>query len=252
MKKRIITLAIALLLLLSGCGEQPKETKPGTEPPQASTDAVIQTQPTPSTEVGETTAPTEDEFQNSTEYEETYHSGKPYTPWGVSQTITFALEGGRRLTVTGNVPEENDGILIQNSLWWAATNDMNMAYMVAYISAEQYDIQSPDSFFEDMGEQFTDNYYKKFRLAAKNAVLDIRGANTVTKKGIRMNRTTGVAQWKVKNEEREDSFVAYVFQTPDGDYLCCLFQCTKKDWPVVQEAAENFVNTLQWGDPNAS
>ena len=245
MKKKMIALALILLVMLPGCGEKEGQQEPSTKPSETLT-VVPGTEPQPSVEASSPTEPSGDAKPNVPEYYDTYHSGKPYTPWGVQQTFTLTLNNGRSVTFTGNIPEASSGVPRRTWLWWTSTDDMKTSYMLAYIDGEQYAIQSVETFFDDMGDDFTEDIYKEFRLVAQDAVLDVRGTDSVRKNGIKMNRVIGSVQWHSKSQLKEDSFVAYVFQTPDNGYLCFLFQSTKKDWPGTQEAAENFVNTFRW------
>lgn len=251
MKIKILALALVIIALLPGCGSTPEETQPADQQTQAATTEAT-SDISQTTEPVATTAPAEDVPPIKEEVYDTYHSGKPYVPWGTAQTFTLRSEMGQSLTFSGNVPEDPSGVQNYSWLWWSSTNDLNTSYMLTYIDQAKCSVKSPETFFEDMGDDFAESYYKKFKLPAKDAVIDIRDSVSVSKNGIRMCRFVGVAQWHVNKTPKEDSFVAYVFQAPDGGYLCCLFQCMKKDWTTTQEAAENFINTFSWRDTNAS
>lgn len=246
MKKKILALILVVCALFSGCGSEQDPAQLSQSPQSESTGVTstpTTTQPTaPSSE----TAPTGDTSDTEPEVYDTYHSGKPYTPWGVPQTVTLTAESGKTIRFTGNIPEEDPGVQLVDWLWWTNTNDLNTSYALAYIDTDLYQIDSPTTFYEDMGEAFADRVYRGFCLSAKDAQIDIRDSVTVRKNGIEMCRSVGAAQWIFNNKQQNRSFVSYVFAVPEGGFLCCLFQCDKKDWPATQEAAENFVNTFCW------
>lgn len=245
-KKRLVAFVL-LLLLLPGCSnKEAVNNGPTVDTVPTTTGATMPTDPSQQTVPVDPTVP-DTKPDNKPEYQETYHNGKPYIPWGVQQSFTLALENGNTVSFLANVPEANTGTLRGGCLWHASTNDLNNYYMIAYVDASVYGIKSADTFFEDMGESFYNDFYKKFFPVAKDAVIDLRGSATVLKHGTKMSREVGSVQWISNRALHEESFVTYIFQLSDGNYICTLFQCRKKDWPGTQEAAENLVNTLQWG-----
>lgn len=246
MKKKILAFSLAVLALLPGCRQRQNTPTPSQPEQSGSATAVSVPSATHPSVPEDTTSPSTGEANSDSEVFDTYHSGKPYTPWGTSQTVTLTADSGKTISFTGNMPEEGQGVQLVQWLWWTSTNDLNTSYMFAYIDNDQYQIQSPDTFYEDMGDQFADRVYRGFCIAAKEAEIDIRDSVTAKKNGIEMCRSVGAAQWQFNGKQQNRSFVSYVFAVPGGGYLCCLFQCDKKGWTATQEAAENFVNTFRW------
>lgn len=246
MKKKILAFSLAVLVVLPGCGQKQDATQPSQQSQTEGTHTASEPFSTQPSIPEDTTDPTDSGSNNELEVFDTYHSGKPYTPWGTPQTTTLTADSGKTIRFTGNIPEEDSGVQLVDWLWWTSTNDLNTSYMLAYIDNDQYQIQNSETFYEDMGDQFADRVYRGFCLSAKEAEIDIRDSMTVKKNGIEMCRSVGAAQWQFNNKQQNRSFVSYVFAVPNGGYLCCLFQCDKKDWSATQEAAENFVNTFQW------
>lgn len=254
MKVRILALCIVMMMSFSGCNMKLGDNIGSTQPVNTSPtmDGISTTSPSGST--GPTVTPSGPSNPGSPEtpeYYDTYHSGKPYTPWGIPCSFTLTSDSGNTISLAGNFPEESLGVLKRKYFWQGNTTDLNTAYMIGYFDKSQYAIQQPKTFFSDVSEVFVEQYYRIFQAGAGNATIDIRDAVAVAKHGIRMYRFVGVAQWTVNETQKENTFVAYVFQEPSGGYLCCLFQCKKKNWAFTQEIAENFVNTLTWEVSNA-
>lgn len=253
MIKKVIAGVLLCTIAMSGCAKIGSNQQAETNPDTVVTTVGETTQhSTTQVDTNDPSVPTSGSFSDHTECYDTYHSGKPYTSWGVPESIALSTENGNSVSFTGNIPEETIGIQLTSNLWKGSPNNLGTKFMLLYIPVSEQVIESPESFFEDMGEAFTTRYFSRFNAQAKDAQLDVRGADPVTKNGIKMCRTIGSVQWIYKNAHREYSFVSYVFQAPDGGYLCCLFQNTEKDWPGTQEAAENFVNTFQWRNTNGS
>ena len=253
MKLKIPVLCILVLTLLSGCHLNPEQTPSGTQDPDATViTGGAESQPPDASDPTGPNSPTitPDDPNNPAIYD-TYHSGKPYVQWGSPCSVAVELESGKSVALSGNLPESSLGLLKRKYLWIGNTDDLNTSFMVGYFDASQHSIQSPSSFFADVSDNFTEQYYRLFQIGAKDAIIDIRDSVSVTKHGVRMCRYVGAAKWTSSSSPIEDSFVAYVFQEPSGDYLCCLFQCKKKGWALTQEIAENFINTLSWEVFNA-
>lgn len=253
MKLKMLALCFVLLAILPGCQTHTENTSASSQPVQ-----ITPTVGGAETGSAETTGPTvppssldTPDAPSTPSYQDTYHSGKPYAQWGTPCNFTLASDSGKTICLTGNLPEESIGVLKRKYLWHGNTDDLNTAYMVGYFDADLYAIQQPKTFFDDIGESFLEQYYKLFQIGAKDVTIDIRDTVTVTKHGLRMCRFVGAAQWTASSASKENSFVAYVFQEPSGGYLCCLFQCKKKNWALTQEIAENYINTLIWEVSNA-
>lgn len=246
MKKKILAFSLAVLMLLPGCGlkqDTPNPSQPEQSSPTIDVSVPLVTLPSVPEDI---TAPSTGGSSSELQVFETYHSGKPYTPWGIPQTTTLTADSGKIIRFTGNIPEEDPGVQLVDWLWWTSTNDLNTSYALAYIDNDKYQIQSPKTFFQDMGDDFANRVYRGFCLTAKDAEIDIRDSVIVRKNGIEMCRSVGAAQWQFNNRQQNRSFVSYVFKVPAGGYLCCLFQCDRQGWTATQEAAENFVNTFRW------
>ena len=253
MKLKIPVLCILVLTLLSGCHLNPEQTPSGTQDPDATViTGGAESQPPDASDPTGPNSPTitPDDPNNPAIYD-TYHSGKPYVQWGSPCSFAVGFEEGKTVGLSGNLPDGTLGMLKRKNLWIGNTDDLNTSFMVGYFDASQYSIQTPASFFDDVSDSFTEQYYRLFQIGAKDAIIDIRDSVSVTKHNVRMRRYVGTAKWASSSSLKEDSFVAYVFQEPTGDYLCCLFQCKKKSWALTQEIAENFINTLRWEVSNA-
>lgn len=253
MKLKIPVLCFLVLTLLSGCHLNTEKEPPETQDPNVTVmTGGAEILPPDTSDPADPNSPTSTPSDpDSPASFDTYHSGKPYVQWGNPCSFTLEVETGKTVGLSGNLPEGSLGMLKREYLWLGNTDDLNTSFMVGYFDASQYSIQNPSSFFDDVSDSFTEQYYRLFQIGAKDAIIDIRDSVSVTKHNVRMCRYVGAAQWTSSSTPKEDSFVAYVFQEPSGGYLCCLFQCKKKDWALTQEIAENFVNTISWEVSNA-